>query len=416
MKQALQESIASRDYLQQKVKLFQEALSQETKRNDRIEHENDKLVRENARLREEMSAQFAELQETLNQKAHLEARNIELSRQVAKTRSSPELKPERPLESFEVAGGVSIPEEAEIVRYLSFVVETADSVPDLRVLFQGRVHSTAELREALSSGRFSLLILRLLQVLSDFIVYYSDKQQPELGGKLSQCTQTTVDRSVVTEGAHQHSPSVSSAVVEAGPKTIFKLKHSPVDVERTLSPRFHSSPDEYTRLYEEHRTLLSSLNSQSDRLSKLNSQLSATMSSSRRLLASQTKSFAFSSSTSQPREQEPVVVQEPPVQQTASLQTTPVESPVATQTTTVEVSEAGGVKAASRSPPARKAKFPVYRAKPGVGRRPIASRPEREVRVFPTLKEEGWSSVSEFFNSANQEKKKSEESDSDAER
>lgn len=317
------ERTGAREHLQHRARVLQEALAQETERNERLERENEHLNRENRTLRQ----------------------------------------------SPQSSSSVS----EEIHRYLHFALSTVESVADLRVLFHGRVHSPESLQQACKQGLWQTVCLQLLQVLSDFVVYYRHKGQE----KERETPQT--------QSKHMQTPSIS-AVISTSEQPLFTYKQTGVD--RALSPGFQSSPaSDFNRLYDEHRSLLASLNSQSDRLTRLNTQLTATMSSSRRLLASRPGLSPYRVPKDPSFELIPAVAVLPP--------TNPPISP--TQTDHSDPTPLQIPAAKSKSPP-RRSKFPVYRSKPASGKRvePL-SRGQPGPKHCQGVREQGWMSVGDYF-------------------
>lgn len=326
------EERSARDHLQHRAKVLQQTLAQETERNERIERENEHLRQENQLLRQS------------------------------------------------VPNSSSVSEE--ISRYLHFALSTMESVTDLRVLFYGRVRSAAAVQKACSEGLWQTVCLQLLQVLSDFVVYY-----------LHQTQEKKAESRAVPLGQtkHMQTPSLS-ALFSTSEQPIFEYTQQGVD--RTLSPGFQPSPaSDFTRLYDEHRSLLASLNSQSDRLTRLNTQLTATMSSSRRLLASRPSLSPNKAPKDPSFELIPAVSVLPPA-----------NSPIFPSQTNSPDSVSVQVPASKSKSPPRRSKIPIYRGKPIVGKRvePL-SRGQLGSKHCQGVREQGWTSVGDYFKAGEEE-------------
>lgn len=61
-----------------------------------------------------------------------------------------------------------------LIHCLEHVASVLERSPDLRVLYHGRVSNTEELLVAVSSGRLHYALLKVVQVLSDFVAMYAD--------------------------------------------------------------------------------------------------------------------------------------------------------------------------------------------------------------------------------------------------
>lgn len=377
------EPVKDHDHLQQKAKLFADALAQESRRTEKLQRECERLAREKDRLREEMKAVLGELAEVRVQKDSLEARNIELSKQLQATPAPLDSKPDHSLDSMYYLLSrecrASEDEVSEVLRYLNFLVERLEATSDLRALYRGRVATTTELKVAVSEGNWAFVALRLTQVLSDFVVFYEDqgnraqvKEDTEVV-KLAhaQGTQTTSDRSVVTERvvSHLHSPSITSSSLESASKSVFYLPPpQQEDRLKSNSPAFGQKLDVHR---EDHRTLLSTLNTQSSQLSRLNKQLAAATS-----LHLQQDRHSSINSFSTPKQR---------------------KTEFATETSKdSEPSPNSSTRKSPRSPSSKKVKtkFPLSTGKPVVSHKPAhRSRPPGGIMKST----EAWSSVSDFF-------------------
>lgn len=347
------------EHWKQRARLFQEALAQETKRNERIEQENVLLTRENLHLRQSYLTPA----------------------------STPSL-------------------SQDIEHYLQFAVSVVDAVADLRVLFYGRVERLETLENGCREGKWQEICLKLLQVLSDFVVYYRHKGQGEKGeirGREEMDREKKGKEGIDRESQnHMHTPSLS-ALIPTSNQPLFTSK-SPAVIDRALSPGFHPAPsNDYNRLYDEHRSLLASLNSQSDRLTRLNHQLTATMSSSKRLLASRPGLSPYRPQKDPSFELIPAVTVLPPSKPTISL---PPSDP--SEGITAEI-PSNSPSSQSKSPP-RRSKYTVYKSKPASGKRvePL-SRGQSGSRHCQGVREEGWTSVGDYFKAGKEEKERKEE-------
>ena len=346
------------EHWKQRARLFQEALAQETKRNERIEEENVLLTRENLLLRQSRLTPPSSL--SLSQ---------------------------------------------DIQHYLQFAVSVVDAVADLRVLFYGRVERVETLEEGCRQGKWQEICLKLLQVLSDFVVYYRHKEQGEVRGRGEIDGEKRGKGNINRESQnHMHTPSLS-ALIPTSNQPLFTSK-SPAAIDRALSPGFHPAPSsDYNRLYDEHRSLLASLNSQSDRLTRLNHQLTATMSSSKRLLASRPGLSPYRPQKDPSFELIPAVTVLPLSNPTISLPSSDLS-----EGKTAEI-PSNSPSSKSKSPP-RRSKYSVYKSKPAPGKRvePL-SRGQSGSRHCQGVREEGWTSVGDYFKAAGRGEEEKERKD-----
>ena len=310
------------EHWQQRTRLIQEALVQETKRNDKLERENATLVKENHRLRKEIAGNF-----------------------------------DFPSTSSPVSVSCVSAPVPDIEKYLSFALSVIENAPDLRMLLIGRVHSLDSLVKYYKQAQWTDLCLKLTQVMCDFVVYYTHKEQKSDGN-----TQET---------AQKQDYGVKFDNISSRPVAI-----------RPISP---SNPSDFTRFYEEHRSLLSSLSTQSDRLSRLNQQLTATMASSKRLLSQRPDR----SSTSSPKPTGFELIPGISVVPQVSGSTSPLVTEAFAAETQTDAADKG-------------LKMPVYRTKsPGSKKVQPMSRAKERATGF---RETGWTSVGEFFKSGDREK------------
>ena len=269
LREALKEALEAQEHFRQKAQAFSEALTRETRRSERLQQEKEKLLKGFEKMQENLSAFQAEVEELRSQKANLESRNVHLTHELKRSAlsSSPPL--HRYLPSIEDS------DAATVLQYLALVVERLEACPELRALYQGRVPVTVDLAVAVSSGESMSVLTKILQVMSDFISFYGDFGQKrgvdDSVEKLATGTQTTLDRSIITE-----SPALLPS-------------H---DASSSSSLHLPSSPSNR----EQHFHLVSNLNRHSTRLDELTKQLAA----SQKLLRTQRPYYdaSFSQRTS----------------------------------------------------------------------------------------------------------------------
>jgi len=243
---ALREALEAQEHYKQKAQTFSEALLRETRRSDRLQHEKDQLLSAYEKLHEKSNLFQAEFEELRSQKANLESRNVLLQQELKRSaHSSPHTTP-----SYQAIEGK---EAGTVLQYLALVQERLEACPELRTLYRGRVPVSVDLRVAVGSGDCESVLVKVLQVMSDFVAFHSDfrprKEVEESVEKLATGTQTTLDRSIATEKPINH--FLPSA-----------------DISSSLDSKASSSR-------EQHLHIVSSLNRHSSRLDQLTQQLAA---------------------------------------------------------------------------------------------------------------------------------------------
>lgn len=239
----LKETVEALEHFKQKAHTFSEALMRETRRSERLQQEKDQLQSVVEKLHEEFAALQAELDELRSQKAALEERNIRLGQELKRPSKS----------SLPFPRYFTKPDEntSVIVQYLDLVLERLEATPELKALYVGRVPLTTDLKIAVSQGETGTVLRKMMQVMSDFLAFYLDSERPKCiestPEKLTTGTQTTIDRSILTE--------------------------QPVEVPFTAS-EISSSIDSHSS-HHQHIRLMTSLNRHSSRLDELTRQLAA---------------------------------------------------------------------------------------------------------------------------------------------
>lgn len=227
------------------------------------------LEQENAQLRKDV----AELVRTaedyrarLSSAKSIEQRTKELEEEVRKLGSRHSKHSRQP------SGSLS-----DLQRYAHFVVEKVKAVPELKNLFRGRIGSGRRYLRGVDEGLYQDCLLKMLQLMSDLLVFYEEKK-----GMNSKGMQTLSEQGTNT-GPFEAEKDLFLPFNRPKPReTPTRSLASPL--ESCISPTSRSglslssrNGSDYERLMEESEQLLTSIHFQNDRLQRLNSQIHTTV-------------------------------------------------------------------------------------------------------------------------------------------
>ena len=157
------------------------------------------------------------------------------------------------------------------------MVEKVKAVPELKSLFRGRIGSGRRYLRGLDDGLYQDCLLKMLQLMSDLLVFYEQKK-----GMNSRGMQTLADQGTNTTPFEAEKDLFSPFNLPKPRETPTRSLASPLD--SCISPTSRSGlslssrgGSDYDRLMEESEQLLTSIHFQNNRLQRLNSQIHTTV-------------------------------------------------------------------------------------------------------------------------------------------